>query len=544
MIKKNLLFEKNLFMKISSGISQLSNAVKSTLGPGGNPVMIERKMMTPLITKDGVTVARNIALKDPFENLAVQAMIEVAEKTNQVAGDGTTTAIVLAEALYHEGRNQIGTEDPSRFIGLSNQFQLAANEIVDYLKENKKDVVTKEDVENIGTISANGDREIGKIISEAIDKVGQDGLITVEEAGFENELRFVEGFKIDRGYVSSKFVLDQSKKETVLENVNILLYDGEIHSVDNFMNAMQLLVVTQKPFLVIANEIRDEAKNFMVVNFAKGVTRGVGIKSPGYGATRSDMLQDIAILTGSKIISPDSGERLESVSAANFGSAKKVIIKKNETIIINGNGNADVIGSRVNELRSQISNVAEHAYDKDNLRDRISKLTGGAAVIGVGATTELEMKEKKDRIEDALNSTRAAIEEGILPGGGVALLKAVQCLKDKEDLGSKILAKVIQVPFERIMQNAGEDVAEIKKKVLANRAFDNGFDARNGKHGRLFKMGVIDPFKVVKNALLNAVSISSLLLTCKAAITIDPDEEKKIVEDPGMDGPGAIPEGF
>lgn len=526
MVKKELLFNNDLSKKIDSGITKLSKAVKSTLGPGGNPAIIERKNMTPLITKDGVTVARNISLKDSFENLAVQSLIEVAEKTNQVAGDGTTSAIVLAEAIYKEGLKYMDIES-NNIIGLNTQIQEAANKVIDFLNKEKKIVSKNNEISHVGTISANGDAEIGDIIAEAIDKVGQDGLITVEESGgFETELRFIEGFKIDRGYISPHFITDNERKETVFNDVNIFIYDGELYTLQNFLPIAQKLVETKKPFLVIANEIKNDVLGMLVINFMKMVCKGVGVRSPGFGNTRADILQDVAILTGAKVISPGTGDKLEEATLQDVGYAKKVIIRKNETVIIGGKGSTQVIEKRVNDLKGQIANVAEHTYDRDNLRERISRLTGGAAIIGIGATTELEMKEKKDRLEDALNATRAAIEEGILPGGGIALLKALKSLKNETTLGARILSKVIEVPFKQILLNAGEPADVIKAKVFDEK-FEYGFDVRKKEFGNLYELGVVDPFKVVKNALLNAVSISSLLLTCKAAIVIDETEDKK-----------------
>lgn len=530
LIKKNLFFDDDLKNKKSEGIKKLAKAVKATLGPGGKPVMIERKNMTPLITKDGVTVAKHIALKDPVENLAVQTVLEAAEKTNMEAGDGTTSTVMLVEALFNSGVKAIEFNKNESTVDLNLEIEKSIHKVLNILEENKKEIDDIEQIKNIGTISANGDEFIGNLIAEAIDKVGEDGLITLEESGTsETFVRYTDGFEIPKGYLSNYFITNEQDRTVEYGDMNIFIYDGIISNMDETLPLLDLLINKEKkPFLIIAHDVQGMVLDTLILNKNQADMQGFVIKAPNYGPVRTEILKDIAVLTGATVIQPQKGDKLsESANKNNLGGARKVASNSNSTKIINGYGNEELIQQRVEVLNKQIDTIAKYNFDKEIIRERISRLTGGAAVVAVGGVTELEMKEKKDRIEDALNATRSAIEEGILPGGGVALLRAAQQMTI-ETMGDKIVQEAIRIPFRQILENAGRSVDVILDKILSKKQFYYGFDVRNNKYGDLYKIGVIDPYKVVKNSLLNSSSIANLLLNNNAAIVLDADQQDEL----------------
>lgn len=530
LIKKNLFFDDDLKNKKSEGIKKLAKAVKATLGPGGKPVMIERKGMTPLITKDGVTVAKHITLKDPVENLAVQTVLEAAEKTNMEAGDGTTSTVMLVEALFNSGVKAIEFNKNESTVDLNLEIEKSIHKVLNILEENKKEIDDIEQIKNIGTISANGDEFIGNLIAEAIDKVGEDGLITLEESGTsETFVRYTDGFEIPKGYLSNYFITNEQDRTVEYGDMNIFIYDGIISNMDETLPLLDLLINKEKkPFLIIAHDVQGMVLDTLILNKNQADMQGFVIKAPNYGPVRTEILKDIAVLTGATVIQPQKGDKLsESANKNNLGGARKVVSNSNSTKIINGYGNEELIQQRVEVLNKQIDTIAKYNFDKEIIRERISRLTGGAAVVAVGGVTELEMKEKKDRIEDALNATRSAIEEGILPGGGVALLRAAQQMTI-ETMGDKIVQEAIRIPFRQILENAGRSVDVILDKILSKKQFYYGFDVRNNKYGDLYKIGVIDPYKVVKNSLLNSSSIANLLLNNNAAIVLDADQQDEL----------------
>jgi chaperonin GroEL len=502
------------------GVNQLADTVKVTLGPRGRNVILDAKFGSPTITKDGVTVAREIDLADPLENMGAQMVREVASKTSDVAGDGTTTATVLAQAIYREGvKNLAAGASPG---GIRRGIDRAVATIVEAIKQQSQPV-TGEMIAQVGTISANHDDTIGRIIAEAMEKVGKDGVITVEEARtLETSLELVEGMQFDRGYLSPYFVTDPERMEVVLENPLILIHEKKIRSVTELLPVLERVAKMARPLLIIAEDVEGEALATLVVNKLRGTIQAAAVKAPGYGDRRQAILEDIAALTGGRAVTEDLGVKLENVDLADFGHAKKVTIDKDATTIIEGGGTAEIIQGRLKQIRLQIDNTSSD-YDREKLQERLAKLVGGVAVIKVGAATETEMKEKKARVEDAMHATKAAVEEGIVAGGGVALLRAAAGLaslrlQGDEGVGVRIVARAIEEPMRWIATNAGHEGAIVVARVKTL-AGNQGFNAQTEKYEDLVKAGVIDPAKVVRSALQNAASIASLLLTTEAVIS-------------------------
>lgn len=527
--------------KILRGINQLADAVSATLGPQGRNVVIDRKFGSPLITKDGVTVAKEIELKDPYENMGAQLVREVASKTSDVAGDGTTTATVLARAIYREGLKHV-TAGVSA-IELKRGIDKAVEKVVEELKKISKPIEEKREIAEVGSISANNEREIGEIIAEAMDKVGKNGVITVEEAkSTQTELEVVEGMRFDRGYISPYFATNTEKMVAELEDPFIVITDKKISSMQEFLPLVEKIAKAGKPFLVIAEEVEGEALATLVVNKIRGTISCVAVKAPGFGDRRKEMLKDIAILTGGTVISEETGMKLETADLSMLGRAKKIVVDKENTTIIDGAGKKEDIQGRIKQIDAQIEQSTSE-YDKEKLRERKAKLAGGVAVIKVGAATETELKEKKARVEDALNATKAAVEEGIVPGGGTALLKCETALKDlkleneDQNIGASIILKVLEEPIRAIAKNAGFEGSIIVNKIKENPSKSFGFDARKGEFVDMLKAGIIDPTKVERIALQNAASVAGLMLTTEALITDMPEENK-----PAAPMPGGMPD--
>jgi chaperonin GroEL len=529
---------------ILRGVNKLADAVKVTLGPKGRNVVIEKKFGSPTITKDGVTVAKEIELSDPLENMGAQMVREVASKTSDVAGDGTTTATVLAQAIYREGaKNVTAGANP---MELKRGIDLAVKAVVDAIDRLSKPVEGKE-IAHVGTISANNDEEIGKIIAEAMEKVGKDGVITVEEAkGLETNLEVVEGMQFDRGYLSPYFVTDAERMEAILENAKILLYEKKISSMKDLLPILEQVARQGKPFLIIAEDVEGEALATLVVNKLRGTLQISAVKAPGFGDRRKAMLEDIAILTGGKLITEDLGIKLENVKWEDLGEAKKIVINKDDTTIVtdvDDKKRRETIAGRVKQIRTQIEETTSD-YDREKLQERLAKLVGGVAVIKVGAATETEMKEKKARVEDAMHATKAAVEEGIVAGGGVALLRAIEAVdkvKSEGDVavGVRIVRRALEEPTRQIAQNAGEEGSVIVRQAMLEKG-NVGFNAGNGKFEDLVKAGVIDPAKVTKTALQNASSIAGLMLTTEAMISEIKEKEKAPAGMPGGGGMGGM----
>ena len=532
MAAKEIRYEEEARQKVKSGVEKLAAAVKITLGPKGRNAILEKKFGAPTVTKDGVTVAKEIELEDPFENIGAQLVREVASKTSDVAGDGTTTATVLAEAIFREGLRNITAGANPMF--LKRGIEKAINTVVEELKRMSKPTQKKEEIAQVGTISANNDPEIGEMIAEAMEKVGKEGVITVEEGkGTKLELKLVEGMQFDRGYISPYFITDPDKMEVVLENVRILLYDKKISSVKPLLPILEQVVREGGSLLVIAEDIEGEALATLVVNKLKGVLNCCAVKAPGYGDRRKAMLEDIAILTGGRVISEDKGMKLENTTTADLGKAKKVKVDKENTTIIEGTGDKSMIQARMNQIRKEIEESTSD-YDKEKLQERLAKLAGGVAVIYVGAPTEPEMKEKKARVEDALHATKAAVEEGILPGGGVPYVRAIKRVKELEEklegdekIGAHIVRNALEAPLRQIAMNAGYDGSVVFHKVLEADNLNIGFDANKGEIVDMMKAGIIDPTKVVRVALENAGSVASLLLTSDVLVVEKPEKEKE-----------------
>jgi chaperonin GroEL len=527
------------------GVDKLANAVKVTLGPKGRNVVIDKKFGAPTITKDGVTVAKEIELEDPTENMGAQMVKEVASKTSDVAGDGTTTATVLAQSIYREGlKNVTAGANP---MDLKRGIDLAVAKVVEYLKSISKEVEGKDEISQVGAISANNDKAFGVLISDAMDKVGKDGVITVEEAkGTETGLDLVEGMQFDRGYLSPYFVTDSESMEAVLEDPQILIHDKKISAMKDLLPVLEKVAQSGKPLLIIAEDLEGEALATLVVNKLRGTLRVAAVKAPGFGDRRKAMLEDIAILTGGTVISEERGYKLENATLEFLGSAKKIVIDKDNTTVVEGAGSSDDIKKRVNEIKSQIENTTSD-YDKEKLQERLAKLSGGVAVLKIGAATEVEMKEKKARVEDALHATRAAVEEGIVAGGGVALVRAAASLSDltgenaDQNTGIKIVEKALTEPLKQIVSNAGLEGAVVLNKVIEGKD-DFGFDAATEQYVNMIKTGIIDPTKVTRTALENAASVSSLLITTEAVVYEKKEEEKAMPAMPpgGMDGMGGM----
>ncbi len=535
MAAKIISFDEDARRALERGMDQLANAVKITLGPKGRNVVLEKKWGAPTITNDGVSIAKEIELDDPLEKVGAELVKEVAKKTDDVAGDGTTTATVLAQAIVKEGlRNVAAGANP---MSLKRGVERAVELAVEAIRNQSKEVDDKEQIANVGAISA-ADPEIGNVIAEAVDKVGKDGVITVEESNtFGMELEFVEGMRFDKGYISAYFITDPERMETVLEEPYVLIANSKISAVKDLLPVLEKVMQTGKPILVLAEDVEGEALATLVVNKVRGTFRSAAVKAPGFGDRRKAMLQDIAILTGGQVVSEEVGLKLENATLDLLGSARKVTVTKDETTIVQGSGKQEEIQGRINQIKSEIEKT-DSDYDREKLQERLAKLSGGVAVIKVGAATEVELKEKKHRIEDAVQSTKAAVEEGIVPGGGVALLNAQSAL-DKVDLegdeltGASIVRRALEEPIKQIAANAGLEGGVVVEKV---RALDpgSGLNAATGEYGDMLKFGVIDPTKVTRSALQNAASIGALFLTTEAVVADKPEKEKA----PPMPGGG------
>jgi len=518
---KEILFSDNARHKLYDGVTKLADAVKVTMGPRGRNVLIQKSFGAPVITKDGVSVAREIELEDSIEDMGAQLVKEVASKTNDEAGDGTTTATVLAHSIFKEGlRNVTAGANP---IILKRGMDKACASILNELKAISKDVDTKEQIAQVATISANSDTDIGNMIAEAMEKVGKDGVITVEEAkGITDELEVVEGMQFDRGYLSPYFATNMEKMIAELENPFILLSEKKISSLKEMLPILESVNQTQRPLLIIAEDVDGEALSTLVVNRLRGSLNIAAVKAPGFGERRKAMLEDIAILTNANVISEERGMTLENTTIDDLGTAAKIVIDKDNTTIVNGAGDASNVEARIVQIKSEIK-ITTSEYDKEKLQERLAKLSGGVAVIKVGAPTETEMKEKKDRVDDALSATRAAVEEGIVIGGGAALIKAAAKvslnLNGDEQIGADIIIRAIQAPIKQIVSNAGFDAGVVANEVIKSSDINTGFDAATGKYVNMFEAGIVDPTKVERVALQNAVSVSSLLLTSEATIS-------------------------
>ncbi len=528
MAAKQLLFDEAARHKILRGVELLAKAVKVTLGPKGRNVVIDKKFGSPAVTKDGVTVAKEIELADPYENIGAQLVKEVASKTNDAAGDGTTTATVLAEAVYKEGLKHVTAG--ANPIYLKRGIDKAVEAAVAELAKISKKVNDTEEIRQVATVSANWDKTIGDIIADAMDKVGKDGTITVEEnKSIETTLDVVEGMQFDKGYLSAYFSTNQESQEAILEDAYILIHEKKISNLQEFLPILQAAAKTGKPLLIIAEEVEGEALAALVVNKIRGTLNVCAVKAPGFGDRRKAILEDIAVLTGGKLLSEDLGIKLENVTVADLGRAKRIVVDKENTTIIEGSGKGSDIQGRVKQIRRQIDETTSD-YDKEKLQERLAKLAGGVAVINVGATTESEMKEKKQRVEDALHATRAAVAEGIVSGGGVALLRtakaldvAIAALEGDEKLGAQIIRRAIEAPLKQLCFNAGVEGAVVVQAVLAAKGA-NGYNVATGAYEDLVKAGVVDPTKVVRTALQNAASIAGLLLTTECIITDAPEK--------------------
>ncbi len=526
---KQIAFREDAREHILAGVQQLSRAVKVTLGPRGRNVVISKSWGSPTITKDGVSVAKEIDLPNAYENMGAQMVKEVASKTSDVAGDGTTTATVLSEAIYSQGLKAVTSGFSA--MEIKRGIEKAVAVVVSDLQSQSKKVRDHSEVAQVGTISANGDEAIGELIAEAMDKVGKDGTITVEEAkSTDTSLDVVEGMQFDRGYLSPYFVTDQESMETVLEDAYLLIHEKKVDNLKDLLPLLEKVSKASKPLLILAEDIEGEALATLVVNKIRGTLNVAAVKAPGYGDRRKAMLQDIAVLTGGTVITEDLGISLDSVQLTDLGRIKRVVIDKDNTTIVEGAGKSAEIKGRVEQIRRQIEDTTSD-YDGEKLQERLAKLAGGVAVISVGAPTETEMKEKKARVEDALHSTRAAVEEGILPGGGVALVRSIAKLDgltgdlDGENAGIKIVRRALEEPLRQIAVNAGFEGAVVVDNVISKKGA-YGFNARTEEYGDLVKMGVIDPTKVVRTALSNAASIAGLLLTTDALVTDEPEEEE------------------
>ena len=543
MAAKELHFNVEARSALKRGVDQLAEAVKVTLGPKGRNVVIDKKFGAPTITKDGVTVAKEIELADPIENMGAQMVKEVATKTSDIAGDGTTTATVLAQAIYREGlKNVTAGANP---MAIKRGIDKAVAAVVEELKKISVPTSGKKEIAQVGSISANNDKEIGDLISDAMDKVGKDGVITVEEAkGLETSLETVDGMQFDRGYISPYFVTDPEKMEAVMDDAVILIHDKKISSMKDLLPVLEKVAQQGRPLLIIAEDVEGEALATLVVNKLRGTLKVCGVKAPGFGDRRKAMLEDIAKLTGGQVISEEVGLKLENAVVNDLGRAKRIVVDKDNTTIIDGNGEEKVIQGRIQEIRAAIDKATSD-YDKEKLQERLAKLAGGVAVINVGAATEAEMKEKKARVEDALHATRAAVEEGIVPGGGVALLRAQRALKGlkfddaEEQVGVDIVRRALEEPIRIIVQNAGAEGSLVVEKVRASKEDAFGYNALTDEYENLVQAGVIDPTKVTRTALQNAASIAGLLLTTEALV-VEKKEDKPAPAAPGGGGMGGM----
>jgi chaperonin GroEL len=546
MAAKEVKFSVDARDRMLRGVDVLANAVRVTLGPKGRNVVLDKSFGAPRITKDGVTVAKEIELEDKFENMGAQMVREVASKASDYAGDGTTTATVLAQAIVKEGSKAVAAGmNP---MDLKRGIDLAVEAVVEDLKKNSKKITSNEEIAQVGTISANGDVEIGRFLADAMKKVGNEGVITVEEAkSLETELDVVEGMQFDRGYISPYFVTNADKMRADMEDAYVLIYEKKLSSLQELLPLLEAVVQTSKPLVIIAEDVEGEALATLVVNKLRGGLKVAAVKAPGFGDRRKAMLQDIAVLTGGQAISEDLGIKLENVHIAMLGRAKKVMIDKENTTIVNGAGKKADIDARVAQIKAEIEETTSD-YDREKLQERLAKLAGGVAVIRVGGATEVEVKERKDRVDDAMHATRAAVEEGILPGGGVALLRASEGLRklragnDDQKTGIEIVRKALSTPARQIAINAGEDGSIIVGKILENSQYGFGFDAQTGEYVDLMKKGIIDPTKVVRAALQNAASIAALLITTEAMVAERPKKESGSPAMPGggMGGMGGM----
>lgn len=537
---KQLKYSDEAWRALAEGIRKVSDAVGSTLGPNGNNVVLEKKWGSPTITNDGVTIAKEIELEDPFENMGAQLLKEVASKTNDIAGDGTTTATVLGAAIFREGlKNVVAGANP---IFLKKGIEKSVKVIVEGLRSNSQKIETKEAIAQVASISANNDEEIGELIAEAMDKVGKDGVITVEESkGTETELDLVEGMQIDKGYLSPYMITDKDRMEASLDEAYILVTDKKISAIKDLLPVLEKVVQSGRGLVIIAEDIEGEALATLVVNRLRGTINCLAIKAPGFGDRRKAMLEDIAILTGAEVISEDKGLTLESVTLEQLGRAAKVKATKESTTIVQGKGTQDRIQGRVAEIRKEIE-LSDSSYDKEKLQERLAKLSGGVAVIKVGAATETELKEKKYRVEDALSATRAAVEEGIVAGGGTALINlipsletAIQSETGDIKIGMQLVVRALEIPLRQIASNSGVEASVVIDKVK-NSPIGTGFNARTGQYEDMIKAGVVDPSKVTRTALQNAASVVSLLLTTDVLIADKPEEKKEVAAPAGMGG--------
>ncbi|WP_026285229.1 chaperonin GroEL [Thiomonas sp. FB-6] len=527
MAAKEVVFGADARARMMEGVTVLANAVKATLGPKGRNVVLERSFGAPTVTKDGVSVAKEIELKDKLQNMGAQMVKEVASKTSDNAGDGTTTATVLAQAIAREGMKYVAAGmNP---MDLKRGIDKAVIALVEELKKISKPCTTSKEIAQVGTISANADEDVGQIIAEAMDKVGKEGVITVEDGkSLNNELDIVEGMQFDRGYLSPYFINNQDRQVATLDNPYVLLNDKKISNIRDLLPVLEQVAKSGRPLLIIAEDVDGEALATLVVNSIRGVLKTVAVKAPGFGDRRKAMLEDIAILTGGKVVSEETGMNLEKVSLADLGQAKRVEVAKENTTLIDGAGNADDIQARVKQIRVQIEEATSD-YDREKLQERVAKLAGGVAVIKVGAATEVEMKEKKARVEDALHATRAAVEEGIVAGGGVALLRARVSVKvaganHDQDAGIKLVMRAIEEPLRQIVANAGDEPSVVLNKVVEGKG-NYGYNAANAEYGDMIEMGILDPTKVTRTALQNAASVASLLLTTECMVADAPKED-------------------
>ena len=543
MASKDVRFGDGVRNRMMAGVNVLANAVKVTLGPKGRNVVLERSFGAPTITKDGVSVAKEIELKDRFENMGAQMVKEVASKTSDIAGDGTTTATVLAQSIVQEGMKYVAAGmNP---MDLKRGIDKAVIAVVEELKKISKPCTTSKEISQVGAISANADEAIGKTIADAMDKVGKEGVITVEDGkGLENELDLVEGMQFDRGYISPYFINNPDKQVSLLEDPYILLHDKKVSNIRDLLPLLEQVAKSGKQLLIIAEDVDGEALATLVVNNIRGILKTTAVKAPGFGDRRKAMLEDIAILTGGTVIAEELGLKLENATLKDLGRAKKVEVAKEDTTIIDGAGEKSAIEARVKNIRVQIDEATSD-YDKEKLQERVAKLAGGVAVIKVGAATEVEMKEKKARVEDALHATRAAVEEGIVAGGGVAYLRARANLKNlkgdnpDQEAGIKIVLRALEEPMRQIVQNAGDEPSVVVNKVVEGQG-NFGFNAQTGEYGDLVAMGVVDPTKVARFALQNAASVASLMLTTEAMVAESPKDEKPMGGGGGMGGMGGM----
>jgi chaperonin GroEL len=544
MAAKDLVFSTDARAALKKGVDKLAEAVKVTLGPKGRNVVIDRKFGSPLITKDGVTVAKEVELEDAIENMGAQMVKEVATKTSDLAGDGTTTATVLAQAIFREGlKNVTAGANP---MSLKRGIDKAVEKVVSELKSLSVETAGKKEIAQVGTISANSDEEIGNLIADAMEKVGKDGVITVEEAkGLETTLETVEGMQFDRGYVSPYFVTDPDRMEAILEDAFILIHDKKISSMKDLLPVLEKVAQQGRPLLIIAEDVEGEALATLVVNKLRGTLKVAAVKAPGFGDRRKAMLQDLAVLTGGQVVSEEVGFKLENAVVSDLGRAKRIVIDKDNTTVIDGAGADDAIQGRIKEIRSAIEKSTSD-YDSEKLQERLAKMAGGVAVINVGAATETEMKEKKARVEDALHATRAAVEEGIVPGGGVALLRAQKALREftvedsDEQVGVRIVERALEEPIRQIAINAGVEGSIVVEKVRGNDTVAYGYNARTDVYENLVDAGVIDPTKVTRTALQNAASIAGLMLTTESVVVEKPEPKGQ----GGGGGGGGMPGGM